>query len=397
MDEVGRSYRKDYGLKIRWLAPGGWALDHGRPDVVDRLPPILTARAHALQESLRWGEPYIFLLLPGVISWMIPLVSGQEVIGGLSGGHVLTDGEASGRADAARELTAAGCGRTEAVAFAAALPNWPRERPRVAAAALFQEFYARSGWSPDLLKDRRDKALQQREIAEEIHLRKERGMTSYPAGEERALLSLIRAGDRRGARHVLNRMLGGMFLSSPNVAVVRARCIELMGYLVRTAVEDSPYLEPLIEKNHAWMAKLVVTPDFESLAHGLTQALEDFIDNIYYYGYGPANRKVNEALDYIARHYTETVRLKDLADHVGLSTYRLSHLMKEATGRTVLQHVHRLRIQQAQRLLEQTSRSCADIAYAVGFGDQSYFIKQFRKLTGIPPLRYRALHCPQGG
>lgn len=395
-DEVGRAYRKSYGLRPQWLAPGGWVLDEQQRSPVDDLPVILAARAHALQESLRWGEPYIFLLLPGLISWMVPLVSGREIIGGLAGGQVLADGDPEAREALAEQLADVGCPRADAFAYAKALASWPRERPKEAAEALFQEFYARSGWTPELLDERQDKALQQREIAAEIHLRKQRGITSYPADEERTLLSLIRAGDRRGARQVLNRMLGGMFLSSPNVAVVRARCIELMGYLVRTAVEDSPYLEPLIEKNHEWMAKLVETPDFESLAHGLKRALEDFIDNIYYYGYGPSNQKVNAALDYIARHYTEPIRLADLAEHVGLSTYRLSHLMKEATGRTVLQHVHRLRIQQAQRLLEQTSQSCADIAYAVGFGDQSYFIKQFRKLTGIPPMRYRALHRQEG-
>ena len=391
-DEVGRAYRRAYGLRPQWLAPGGWPLDAPPREPVDHLPAFVATRAHALQESLRWGEPYIFLLLPGLISWMIPLVRGREIIGGLSGGQVLTDGEPEGRILLAGHLSEAGCASAAARAYARALPVWPQPRPREAADFLFREFYARSGWEPELLEERREKALQQREIAEEIHLRKERGITSYPADKERTLLSLIRSGDRRGARRVLNRMLGGMFLSSPNVAVVRARCIELMGYLVRTAVEDSPYLEPLIEKNHQWMAKLVETSDFETLAHGLKRALEDFIDNIYYYGYGPSNHKVNAALDYIARHYTETIRLADLAGHVGLSTYRLSHLMKEATGRTALQHVHRLRIQQAQRLLEQTSQSCADIAYEVGFGDQSYFIKQFRKLTGIPPLKYRALH-----
>lgn len=391
MDDVGRAYHLAYGLWPQWLAPEGWVREGRRRRNADELPGIQEARAHALQESLRWGEPYIFLLQPSVISWMIPLVRGREIIGGLAGGEVLTDGERDGRAGAVRQLERMGCPSSSAAAFVKGLQVWPRERPREAADDLFRSFYQRSGWKPELLTERRDKALQQREIAEEIHQRKEHGDTSYPASEERTLLSLIRAGDRKGARRVLNRMLGGMFLSSPNVAVVRAHCIELMGYLVRTAVEDSPYLEPLIEKNHAWMAKLVETSDFESLAHVLKSALEDFINNIYLYGYGPSNRKVNAALEYIAEHFTEPIRLDDVAHHVSLSSFRLAHLVKEATGRTILQHVHRLRIQQARRLLEQTSRSCAEIAYDVGFGDQSYFIKQFRKLTGITPMKYRAL------
>lgn len=81
-----------------------------------------------------------------------------------------------------------------------------------------------------------------------------------------------------------------------------------------------------------------------------------------------------------------------LSKKVGLSTFRISHLVKETTGKTVLQHVHQLRVQEAQRLLEQSDMSCTDIAYEAGFGDQSYFIKQFRKWMGITPARYRKLY-----
>jgi len=81
---------------------------------------------------------------------------------------------------------------------------------------------------------------------------------------------------------------------------------------------------------------------------------------------------------------------------VDLSPGRLSHLVKEFTGRTVVQNIHQVRVRQAQQLLERTSRSCADIAYEVGFGDQSYFIKHFKRLSGTTPARYRRLcHAPR--
>jgi AraC family transcriptional regulator of arabinose operon len=77
---------------------------------------------------------------------------------------------------------------------------------------------------------------------------------------------------------------------------------------------------------------------------------------------------------------------------VGLSVSRLAHLIKEHTGRTLLQHVHQLRIREAQRLLKETGLSCADIAYEVGFSDQSYFAKRFRIQTGLSPIHYRRLY-----
>jgi AraC-like DNA-binding protein len=207
------------------------------------------------------------------------------------------------------------------------------------------------------------------------------------------LISLIRAGDRKGARRLLNKMLGAIFLSSPSLVVVRALMIELMGYLVRAAVQDSPYLEPLMEKNHAWMARIIEAPEFEALSNVLRDALDDFMNNVYLLGYTPTNAAVRAALDFITRNFAEPVTLEQVAAEAGLSTYRIAHLVKESTGKTVIQHVHRRRIQEAQRLLEKTSMSCTHIAYAVGFGDQSYFIKQFRKLTGLTPGRHRRLYA----
>jgi len=55
-----------------------------------------------------------------------------------------------------------------------------------------------------------------------------------------------------------------------------------------------------------------------------------------------------------------------------------------------------MRIQEAQRLLEQSDLACTEIAYEVGFGDQSYFTKQFRQITGTTPAKHRRQHQARG-
>jgi two-component system, response regulator YesN len=188
---------------------------------------------------------------------------------------------------------------------------------------------------------------------------------------------------------MFNKMLAAMFLYSPKPVVVRARAIEMMGYLVRTAVEDSPLAEPLLERHMKWIEQIVETQDFDDLCNVLRDALDDFMSSIFLQGVNPVSPAVSKALDYIAANYTEPVALEEIAAAAGLSTFRIAHLLKEATGKTALQNVHYLRIQEARRLLETSDMSCTDVAYETGFGDQSYFIKQFRKWMGITPARYR--------
>ena len=57
--------------------------------MVDKLPNLVNVRASALTESVRWGEYYIFFLMPNVISWVVPLVSERKILGGIIEGEVI--------------------------------------------------------------------------------------------------------------------------------------------------------------------------------------------------------------------------------------------------------------------------------------------------------------------
>jgi AraC-like DNA-binding protein len=184
-------------------------------------------------------------------------------------------------------------------------------------------------------------------------------------------------------------MLAGIYMSSPKLVVLRARAVELLSCLTRAAIEDNPLLEPMIERNHAWTEKLVTTRHFEELSQVLMTALDDYSDVIYLQGVNRSNVKVSQAIDYIGAHYMRPISLRDVAGEVGLSPCRLAHLVKSYTGRTVMQLIYQIRVTHARKLLMNSSRTCAEIAYELGFGDQSYFIKHFKRLTGTTPLRFR--------
>ncbi len=386
--QVNRTYRKAFGLRAHPVLVTGVPWNRPpKPDLVFSLSSSTRTAAYSLQEALHWGEPYVFYWAPGITSWTIALVDQATVRGGILSDAVLVAGKPA--EEAVKGLVDQGLPLAMARRYQRRLPVWPSARIREAAMFLQQTFYQISGWHPRLLEENRLKAAQQRQISEAIDEQKKSGQTSYPIDKERMLLSLIRAGDQNGARRVLNEMLGAMYLFSPKLVVLRARAIELMGYLTRAAVEDSPLMEPLIERNHQWMQKLIQARDFENLSHVLMQALDDFMEGIYAHGFNCYNANVSRIMDFIARNYTQPISLSQIAKSAGLSVFRASHLVKQQTGKTVLQHVLQFRVHKAQQLLEGTSKSCPEIAYEVGFCDQSYFIKHFKRLLGTTPARYR--------
>lgn len=383
---VARAYAAGVGRAVRWLdaeaRPRPWA-----PTNPLTLPALHQAARDALGEATRWGEPYVFFLAPGLLSWVVPLVDGENLLGAAGGGEVLTD-EAD-RAEALAALCVAGWPMVRARHYVRRLPVWSREQPRAAAQRLYDLCYQYSEWKPVRLLRQRAQAEQQREIAQTIHTRKLNPRHPYPFDQERLLLSLIRVGDKKGARRVLNELLAAQFLHSPSVPVLRARAIELMGYLVRTAVEDNPQLEPLIARNHAWLMHIVAAPDFDAICTAQRDALDAFVDAVAVQGFNRSNPAVGRALDHISVHFREPLRLVDVARVAGLSAYRLAHLVKACTGHTIMQHVKRLRLQFAQKLLDEGVLNGAAIALEAGFHDQSHLTRQFRAVLGTTPGRYR--------
>ncbi len=386
---LSSTYYKEYGLRLDLLLPDGTMPRCKKKKEVCCLPVLAKARADALQQSVRWGEPYISFIAPGIMTWIIPLVDGDQLLGGISGGEVAVDDGNDDSTTATNYLAGAGCPRPVAAKFVAGLPTWPQTRTRKAAQFLFDSIYQMSSLKPTLLTHNRENALQQRQIAEAIQERKLTKDRKYPIREEQMLLSLMRVGDRNGARSILNDMLAAMFLYSPKLVLIRARAIEMMGFLVRAAIEDNPIQEPLLERHQEWIGHIIDSQSFEQLCEVLRHALDDFMDAIYTQGYNRSSGNVRKIMLIISQHYKSQLTLDDIADKMELSRFHVARLIKRNTGKTMTQHIRTLRVNHARQLLETTNRTYADIAFDLGFADQSYFIKQFREMTGTTPARYR--------
>lgn len=98
---------------------------------------------------------------------------------------------------------------------------------------------------------------------------------------------------------------------------------------------------------------------------------------------------LKDIVEYLNAHFTEQVRLNDIAARFGLSPQYFCTFFKENLGKTLVQHVNFLRIEKASHLLRETDLPIMDVAFSVGFENFSYFIKRFREVLGCTPSQYR--------
>lgn len=99
---------------------------------------------------------------------------------------------------------------------------------------------------------------------------------------------------------------------------------------------------------------------------------------------------VNLILNYLHTHYAEDINNTALSELVGYHPYHLNRLMKSSTGTTLRQYLINYRIENAKKLLRETDIRVAEIAESCGYKNFSNFSEDFKKKTGMSPIKYRA-------
>lgn len=101
------------------------------------------------------------------------------------------------------------------------------------------------------------------------------------------------------------------------------------------------------------------------------------------------NRSVELAKEYIEEHYYENLMQVDVAQRVGISAGYLSTLFQKQLSIGFVDYLNEIRIEHACTYLRQSYLKTYEIAYKVGFKDEKYFSKVFKKIKGQSPSEYR--------
>lgn len=101
------------------------------------------------------------------------------------------------------------------------------------------------------------------------------------------------------------------------------------------------------------------------------------------------NLKLNKVIDYVNRHYTEMIRLSDVANMINMSEATFCRFIKQHTSKSFLDFLTDIRLGVVARKLIDSPDSIAEIGYICGFNNLSNFNRIFKKRKGVTPSEFR--------
>lgn len=219
---------------------------------------------------------------------------------------------------------------------------------------------------------------------------REHGAPVYPIQYEKKLQTLIANGNKEGSQELLNQLLGYIyFTSNADLRIIKARVNELLVLLSRAAIEGGADVDQIFWMNNGLIDELMSFTDVDHLNEWLTRVMHRFVGYVFDFTNIKHIDVIHKAVDYIKRNCSAKLTLDDVAAEVFLSKSYLSKIFKEELGQTFSNYVNTVRVEQSKPLLLEGKLSLAEIANIIGFEDQSYFTKVFKKMVGVSPGRFR--------
>jgi len=352
------------------------------------------AHIYGSQQAERFGGKYIYFCPSGLAFFASPITSGGSMQAALIGGPVLMFEKEEYILHDLIERN--GIPREQYSLFAQELKDAfsiEPERLSQLSDMLYAVALLLAGDGERRLHEVEENIRQQALITENIQKITSAALDStppYPIEKEHELLSAISDGDAETAKRLLNEILGYiMFATGRKFEVVKTRILELLVLLSRAAMEGGADAEKIFGLNFIYLKEIDHFDNIEDLSFWLSRIMTRFTESVFQLSDAKHTDVIYKSVDYIKRNYMKKITLEEVATFVYLSPSYFSKIFKDELGCNFNAYLNKIRIEKSMSLLLNTSEGILRICELVGFEDQSYFSKVFKKMTGVTPGKYR--------
>jgi AraC-like DNA-binding protein/methyl-accepting chemotaxis protein len=222
--------------------------------------------------------------------------------------------------------------------------------------------------------------------------KKESKKLVYSYNTEKKILNYLIAGDLESIKseldEIVNQMKESEDASNDNIMLIFNQLVgATMNYLAFHNLNTNKVFKGNVNI-YSIIAGLDTVDEIKSY-------LIEVYDSIIRYNIPKDSNEMNhfeKVMKYINEHYNEDLVFEDVAGVIGISYSYLRKLVKEETGKSLIDNVNIIRIEEVKRLLLHTDLTISEIAEAVGYRNVQSVNRFFKKYEGISPSEFKSLN-----
>ncbi len=170
---------------------------------------------------------------------------------------------------------------------------------------------------------------------------------------------------------------------------IKSQIYELLALISRAAIDAGAPTEESLHLTQEFFLSTQQLQNIDDLCYQLARVMNRLIDSIFLFHSAKNADVMYKALQHIKENYRQKLTLDDVAKVVHLSPSYFSKLFKRETGNSFNGYLNIVRIEKSKKLLLYGDLPIIEIAFMVGFEEQSYFTKVFKRITGTSPCQFR--------
>ncbi|MCI3920724.1 helix-turn-helix domain-containing protein [Paenibacillus sp. TRM 82003] len=212
----------------------------------------------------------------------------------------------------------------------------------------------------------------------------------YPANGERRILNFLATGDLGSIRkelEVIRKEIQSVeYIAYDNILFIYN---QIVGVTIKHLRENNISTARIFAgwgNIYSAMASMDTLDELEEFLHKFFGEIVEYLSRT------PAEINYGERIvRYLTEHYREDIVFEEMAKEIGISYSYMRKIAYEATGKSLIDYMNMLRIEEAKRILLQSNLSMGQIASEVGYANVQSFNRFFRKFEGMPPSAFKVL------
>lgn len=214
----------------------------------------------------------------------------------------------------------------------------------------------------------------------------------YPYQIETHILNFLKLNSREGLFSAIDELIAEIRnragISSDNIVQI---FVQLIGNTVKFLVEMNINIGNIFGSDYNIYQKLSSKETLDDIRIWLTGFYSGILQYMANSTDVSKSNATDKVMDYLHKNYRSNIDTTSIATNTGLAYSSIGRIVKNKTGKNVLDYINGLRVEEAKRLLRQTNMNVMDIALSVGYNNDQSFQRFFKKFEGVTPGEFRNL------